>query len=457
MSILIVIMISMMMVVIVDCYDVRENDRAPRLTDGPRHFRQTKEPREKRGHVEQCRDSQFRRFLREEQLGHVNVFAFLDPSWYYSYRQFIMLELLKKRLEKSGFSNISFFVVTPSSYLLKDSTESSLEIKAWKEVSKNMMESEYFLDTEEALFNDPSRKENEIVFLRDDGELGIWEDFRAAKDEVAIIDRCGKIAYQIIIPWSILYFPYVKAAILSTYRENPCGLCEVNLSTVDSLNYEQYRLKNINLGEGQIDNTRNMHTEGTFTDVEASISFDESRNMTHNRNASTIVPLNGSTYDSTVYNKTTETAIVQKGKSKNVPNNDSVNEKNEQSQEHIASTISDSVTTEIYAENQDNIHRNNNNSFLESTDPDSNLTTNYTDGSESDISLKKEEGGQKDESADLRTSQEQKDKIFPLRIILYAPHLHEENGTLQKYTHSVLKTGSPDYHDHFHTKTIDHK
>lgn len=36
---------------------------------------------------------------------------------------------------------------------------------------------------------------------------------------------------------------------------------------------------------------------------------------------------------------------------------------------------------------------------------------------------------------------------------MYAPHLHEENGTFKKYTHLILKTGSPDYHDHFNSKT----
>lgn len=39
---------------------------------------------------------------------------------------------------------------------------------------------------------------------------------------------CGKITYQIIVPWSILYFPYVKAAILSTYKDDPCGPCYVS-------------------------------------------------------------------------------------------------------------------------------------------------------------------------------------------------------------------------------------
>lgn len=31
-----------------------------------------------------------------------------------------------------------------------------------------------------------------------------------------------------MVPWSILYFPYVKAAILSTHQEDPCGGCDVS-------------------------------------------------------------------------------------------------------------------------------------------------------------------------------------------------------------------------------------
>jgi len=40
--------------------------------------------------------------------------------------------------------------------------------------------------------------------------------------------RCGKLTYHVIVPWSILFFPYVKAAILSTYKEDPCGGCDVS-------------------------------------------------------------------------------------------------------------------------------------------------------------------------------------------------------------------------------------
>jgi hypothetical protein len=37
--------------------------------------------------------------------------------------------------------------------------------------------------------------------------------------------RCGRLVYQVISPWSLLSYPYVKAAILSTYNDDPCGPC----------------------------------------------------------------------------------------------------------------------------------------------------------------------------------------------------------------------------------------
>lgn len=96
---------------------------------------------------------------------------------------------MKKRLDKSGFSNILFFMVTPPSDLPEDSTENNIEIKAWREISKNIQESEYFFDLEESLFADVENKKKDIIFLQDTSELGIWKSFHASKDEVIIIDR----------------------------------------------------------------------------------------------------------------------------------------------------------------------------------------------------------------------------------------------------------------------------
>lgn len=85
MSISIVITTTMMMIIVGGCIAYKK-DKVPRLLDVPRYFRESKEVYENQGYLEQCRATN----LRKEQLGYVNVFAFLDPFWYYSHRQAIM-------------------------------------------------------------------------------------------------------------------------------------------------------------------------------------------------------------------------------------------------------------------------------------------------------------------------------------------------------------------------------
>lgn len=45
-------------------------------------------------------------------------------------------------------------------------------------------------------------------------------------DSVTVIDACGIVVYSIILPWSSMQYPYVKAAILSAMFDQPCGTCE---------------------------------------------------------------------------------------------------------------------------------------------------------------------------------------------------------------------------------------
>lgn len=42
-----------------------------------------------------------------------------------------------------------------------------------------------------------------------------------------VFDQCGRFTYIIYAPWSSIQRPYVKAAILSTIYDEPCGKCEV--------------------------------------------------------------------------------------------------------------------------------------------------------------------------------------------------------------------------------------
>lgn len=46
------------------------------------------------------------------------------------------------------------------------------------------------------------------------------------------------------MPWSILHYPYVKAAILSTYKDDPCGKCPVEDSSQEES--EEYEMSKFN-------------------------------------------------------------------------------------------------------------------------------------------------------------------------------------------------------------------
>ncbi|CAK9810355.1 Selenoprotein Pb [Anthophora quadrimaculata] len=462
MSILITILSIAMMTItmaIANDYGDYEMERILRHADLSRHFRWAKEPRATRGYAEQCRDTN----LWKEQLGHVNVLAFLDPSWYYSYRQAIMLKMLKKKFEKSGFTNILFFAVTPISVISEDNVENNVEVKAWREIFKHRHESEYRLATE-VTFNEVSKSQEDLIFIQDNPELKIWKNFHASKDEVVIVDRCGKLTYQVIVPWSILYFPYVKAAILSTYKEEPCGPC-------DEQEYATTVLKSVNLDEKTVDQSFNSRTEQTFTDSEAVIIPSDKSNGIGNEN-STIVPFDKNTYyeDSDMY-VTTDASAVQTETTEGVKEDDTLKDNTflidenievtseipfEREQIEILTTISDTGTTEIYnEETEDHVSPNeqitsNENSFLKINASNVDSITNYENRqSESNVNFMGEEVNVNVEREELQV---QNNDSISLRIILYAPHLHKGNGTLKKYTHLVLKTGSPDYHDHFHNK-----
>uniref|UniRef100_A0A1B0GHI3 Selenoprotein P N-terminal domain-containing protein n=2 Tax=Lutzomyia longipalpis TaxID=7200 RepID=A0A1B0GHI3_LUTLO len=46
-----------------------------------------------------------------------------------------------------------------------------------------------------------------------------------SKNQVYVIDHCSRLVYIIVPPWSFIQYPYVKASILSTIYDAPCGSC----------------------------------------------------------------------------------------------------------------------------------------------------------------------------------------------------------------------------------------
>ncbi|XP_031840176.1 uncharacterized protein LOC116430336 isoform X1 [Nomia melanderi] len=408
-------------------------EKQPRSPNGPRDHQE---------YAEQCRVTN----LWKVQLGYVNVIAFFDPSWHYSYRQAIMFELLNKRLEKSGFTGILFFVVTPSSSLPETSMENDVEARTWKEISKNMLEQEYIWGTEESQFYKLAKNnEKRLVFFRDTPELGIMEHFRASRDEVVVLDRCGKLTYHVIIPWSILYFPYVKAAILSTYKEDPCGPCiEQPLPMYQPIEYEGYNFQ------------VNSNSKGTekVLDVYAGQASDNFQS----KNIATFSKENENHEDTDVPTMKTDLENLLSDTDNREDNENSLVNGN------IASTAEVSVgqtQTEILPTISDYKGNPNNDFFKKQegvNDDNSLFTIISAPADETNSNYKEYQSIRKDDGAGTVNTESAKSQVsketedLPLCIILYSPHTHQENQTLKQYTHLILKTGNSDYHDHFDSR-----
>ncbi|XP_058800565.1 uncharacterized protein LOC131669594 [Phymastichus coffea] len=173
-------------------------------------------------YLEQCSILQF----WDKQIGRVNVLAFFDSTWPFSHRQAAMLKVLRERFDKTGFENIQFLAINaaPGESEYASKAEIEVEEETWKQISPSEAEGvPPIVPSAEAL---AGALGPDVYFIQDSAELQIWPKLRAFRDQILVIDRCGRLTYQVIVPWSILHFPYVKAAILSTYKDEPCGRCE---------------------------------------------------------------------------------------------------------------------------------------------------------------------------------------------------------------------------------------
>ncbi|KAI1883139.1 hypothetical protein AGOR_G00242150 [Albula goreensis] len=60
--------------------------------------------------------------------------------------------------------------------------------------------------------------------LQDD----VWEALQGDKDDFLVYDRCGRLTFHIVLPYSFLHYPFIEAAIRATYHKDICGNCSVN-------------------------------------------------------------------------------------------------------------------------------------------------------------------------------------------------------------------------------------
>lgn len=109
------------------------------------------------------------------------------------------LEALRVKLEKEGYSNISYVVVN------HQGIASRLNYMYLKnEVSKHIP-----------------------VYQQEENQTDVWTLLNGNKDDFLIYDRCGRLVEHLGMPYSILGFSYVEGAIKTAYCEDKCGNCSL--------------------------------------------------------------------------------------------------------------------------------------------------------------------------------------------------------------------------------------
>ncbi|VTJ82826.1 Hypothetical predicted protein, partial [Marmota monax] len=107
------------------------------------------------------------------------------------------LEDLRIKLEKEGYSNISYIVVN------HQGISSQLKyIHLKNKVSDHIP-----------------------VYQQEENQKDVWTLLNGYKDDFLIYDRCGHLVYHLGLPYSFLTFPYVEDAIKIAYCEDRCGNC----------------------------------------------------------------------------------------------------------------------------------------------------------------------------------------------------------------------------------------
>ncbi|XP_012216128.1 uncharacterized protein [Linepithema humile] len=400
----------------------------------------------------------------KEQLGRVSVLAFLDPAWLYSYRQAVMLQLLSSRLRKSGFPDIRFFVITPPPDLMEDKSENEIEIEAWRDIAA-MSETRHIVNAKDQLLKDDGP---EMINLQDGPRFRMWERFRASKDQVVVIDRCGKLTYQVIVPWSILYFPYVKAAILSTYQEDPCGGCDP--AAHRSQDDKEYSLNLTNNAAKETDSreTGDVSTpvwttterlekftaqlnESLEEDREATIAssiiidevtdIDRSDHLTESSVKYEAICQydNGATNPDTEETQNQEQSISWTRDDSTISSETAATFDLQEESPYTPISIEDNTVTASYADTKDRTLL-----LDEPIDRIDEIKTSLSPIPETTIS----DAEVSDEARDNGERTTLKENAPPLHIIMHAPHVHRNGKKTKKHTYLILKTNDPEFHGH---------
>lgn len=115
--------------------------------------------------------------------------------WQLWIRQVVLLSKLEARFHKAGYEHVKFFIVT----------QNYTYAERFRSVSRQM----------------------EVIVVNEtlSNQLSDLEDRSAY-----IFDSCGRHVYVIHYPYSSVQKPFVKASVLSTIYDRPCGHCPTNVS-----------------------------------------------------------------------------------------------------------------------------------------------------------------------------------------------------------------------------------
>ncbi|KAB0398419.1 hypothetical protein E2I00_001627 [Balaenoptera physalus] len=117
------------------------------------------------------------------------------------FSKYFRLEDLRVKLEKEGYSNISYVVVN------HQGISSRLKYMHLKnKVSEHIP-----------------------VYQQEENQTDVWTLLNGTKDDFLIYDRCGRLVYHLGLPYSFLTSSHVEDSIKTVYCESKCGNCSLKV------------------------------------------------------------------------------------------------------------------------------------------------------------------------------------------------------------------------------------
>lgn len=241
--------------------------------------------------------------------------------------------------------------------------------------------------------------ESEIKLLMMDDTLNVIKETEETKplfgmtdNQAYVLDNCGRLTYIIVPPWSHIQFPYIKAAILSTIYDLPCGHCNKEYILQPYPSYDIYGdMVEVEIGDVNTETSAEMTTESNETNLISNETLTASSEFDNDINTTTEnYPQETTTHETRILNASTD-----------VIEHELDYDWNEPSSENVVTNMNKS-SSEDFILNETMIEDDND---------------NYS---------------------------------IPLRIILPVEHLHYNSAeeTYSKYNYVVLNTNDQSFHGH---------